>query len=368
MAGDVDVLVDGLRRAVRAADDAGHQPTVVPLVVESSLVDALKADLCGSSDAGDRQLADECSYRHKVIRRPRLRDLSEVIARQYPERRIVAPEVWDKVCERAAPVCARYKGKRTGTARGNRTHYPLSGLLFCGVCGAAMIIASGTSASYYSCGDARKRGTCSNRTMLREDVARANIFRGVRDALFTPEAVAFLRKRIAERLREVVRSGDSELNERVERHRRTEDRIHGLVKFIAGGDESKYVRETLRDLEAQARCDSAAIGELKQSLSAPVSLPTPATLLERAHDLDRVLSAGPLRAREALRTVFEGGRIAVHPQPDGSYVAEGTFLPLVAMASVRTTEGNHTRGAAVTVPLRVAVPKPLDRRKKRNCA
>jgi DNA invertase Pin-like site-specific DNA recombinase len=310
------------------------------------------------------------------IRRPRKRDASEVIVQNFPERRIVAPEIWDIVRKRATAVSAKYKGKRGGVvAPGGRTQYPLSGLLFCGSCGAAMIIARGTSATYYSCGDARKRGTCDNRAALREDAARTAILRAVRDSLFTPAALAFLRKRIAERLRDVAQTGAAEIKERVERLRRTEERIRGLVKFVAEGDHSQYVRETLRDLEAQALAERSAIDELTRTQKVPVKLPTPDALLDRARDLERVLAADPLRAREALREVFADGKIVVHPQSDGSYVAEATFLPLAAVAgttpklvrrAASKATGLRALEDAVSVQMKVTVPKPPDGRFKRN--
>ena len=104
-----------------------------------------------------------------------------------------------------------HKGKGgAAVAPGNRPQYPLSGLLICGKCGAAMVASSGTSASYYICGDAKKRGTCSNKLMLRDDVARRSIVGAVREALFTPAAVTFLRKKIAERLRSRAQTAETD--------------------------------------------------------------------------------------------------------------------------------------------------------------
>ena len=73
------------------------------------------------------------------------------------------------------------------------------------------------------------------------------------------EQVAHVRKSIAERLRDYSRTLDAELRERRERLKRTEDRIKGLVTFIADGDRSEYIVTTLRDLEAQAKTERAAI-------------------------------------------------------------------------------------------------------------
>jgi len=93
-----------------------------------------------------------------------------------------------------------------------------------------------------------------------------------------------------------------------------------------------------------------------------VRLPTPDALVERAHDLDTVLAADPVRAREALRGVFENGRIEMHPGEDGTYTGRATFLPLAAV--VAGDLAARVGDAPVKVPLEVVVPKPPDRRRK----
>jgi DNA invertase Pin-like site-specific DNA recombinase len=298
------------------------------------------------------------------VRRPRARKAEDVITQTYPERRIIDPETWDRVRKRASAVSAKYKGKGGAlVAPGNRTQYLLGGLLVCGTCGAAMVITRGTSAAYFVCGDHKKRGTCTNSTLLRDDVAQTAIIDAIRKPLFTPTGVTFLRKKIAERLRTRAQRAEADATERLERLRRTEERIHGLVKFIADGDDSKYVRETLRDLEAQARIDTAAIDEAKRELKSPVRLPTPEALVERARDLEKVLAADPVRAREALRGVFDNGRIEMHPTEDGGYVAKATFLPLAAVGEGDL--GERTGDSPAAMPFHVTIPKPPDRRKKR---
>ncbi len=66
--------------------------------------------------------------------------------------------------------------------------------------------------------------------------------------------------------------------------------------------------------------------------------PTPDELVERAMDLETLLGGDPLRAREALRRLFAEGEILLHPQPEDHYVAEGRFLPMVALAEAQTTK------------------------------
>jgi hypothetical protein len=64
---DVNLFVDGLRRTVRAADEAGYQPIVLPVTVGDRLVAALHAELCGGSDVDERRVVDECSFTHRLV-------------------------------------------------------------------------------------------------------------------------------------------------------------------------------------------------------------------------------------------------------------------------------------------------------------
>jgi hypothetical protein len=77
-----------------------------------------------------------------------------------------------------------------------------------------------------------------------------------------------------------------------------------------------------------------------------------------------MLGADPLRAREALRRFFQGGRIRLIPGADGVYYAEGTLLPLVALSEVtdlsETTRppgdsprGRFLRGASLSCAGRI---------------
>lgn len=234
-------------------------------------------------------------------------------------------------------------------APGNRAGYPFSGLLFCGVCGAPMIVSGGSSAAYIVCGDAKKRGTCSNRRSAREDRTRLAILGALREALLTPSAIDYLRKCIAARLGDLERTTNLELSERTQRLARTDQRIRGLVEFVAQGDHSETVRATLQDLEVQAKMERAAIESLKDRLRGPVALPRPDDVLARATEFDATLRSDPHRARESLRRMFLDGRIVMTPSDDGGYEARGTLLPLVALG--RPDEVGRPRRAPAAQPL-----------------
>ena len=108
-----------------------------------------------------------------------------------------------------------------------------------------------------------------------------------------------------------------DLAERTGRLQRTERRIAGIVNFhVAAGDHSNYLREALRDLEAQAKTEKAAIAALRESAARPIDLPTPADVAASSTALSDVTEADPLRAPEQLRRLFEVGRLPLHPQPE----------------------------------------------------
>ena len=287
-------------------------------------------------------------------RRYRLRPESEVMHRSQPELRIVDEATWDAVHARVAAVRRFYTKTSDGQPKGRAlpgkpTSYPFSGVLRCAECGTPMIICGGSSTKYYGCGDAKKRGTCKNKLSVREDVARDSMMAFLRESLTTPKEVAFMRKAVAELLGETNRKVNAELEERRGRLQRTEQRIAGLVRFIADGDHSDYVRTTLLDLEAQAKTEKRAIAEIVGRASAAVRLPSPEETVERAFQFEKMLLEDPVAGREELRLLFKDEQVLVRPQPDGVYLAEGTLLPL-KLFSLRlrpeTPKAHHSEESA----------------------
>lgn len=211
-------------------------------------------------------------------RRYRRRDEAEVIRQMHPELAIIDAELWAQVRARAESVRATYTKPPSGAARGavsgRRNNYVLSGLLVCGECGAAMTIASGTSASYYSCSDYKKRGTCANRRSIREDVARVRIFSAIAKRYDTPEAVDFLRKALTSGYAELGRAENAELLERRARLARTEERIRNLIEFISRGETFTSIGDALADLEAQSKQERQSIARLEEMARKPIRLPT----------------------------------------------------------------------------------------------
>lgn len=283
-------------------------------------------------------------------RRYRKRDEAEVLHFDRPELRIIDEELWNAVQARLATVAAHYKGKRRDkglallSCPGHRATHPLSGIMVCGVCGSPMVLTGGSSARYYRCGVSKKRGTCPNRLSLREDVARSCLLGAIKEHFCSPEAVVYLRERIAEHLGTMNRDLDVKVREYRERLGRTEARIGGLIDFISKGDQSEYLRATLMDLEAQAKSDKDALRALEQQATTPIVLPSPAELAEQVHLLEELLQDDPVHAREQLRKLFDQGRVVLQPHPDGYYIAESRIFPLMALLAVQTSNA-PTSGA-----------------------
>jgi site-specific DNA recombinase len=302
-------------------------------------------------------------------RRSRLRPEHEVIRRSRPQLRIIDQELWDDVQARIVAVRAFYtrtsEGKPKGTGlAGKRTTYPTSGLLHCAECGAPMTIYGGSSQRYYRCSDFKKRGTCPNGLSLREDVARDRILGLLRENLTTSKEVAFMRKAAAEMLGELSKKTNSELEEHRGRLARTEQRIGGLIQFIADGDQSDYVRATLVDLEAQAKVEKNAIKALLERRTAAVRLPSPEQTVERALLFERMLLEDPTRGREELRKMFEDGKVLLRPQPEGFYLAEGKFFPLTLFSLRLAPETPKARDSGESTGL----PALMDREPGFSCS
>jgi hypothetical protein len=108
----------------------------------------------------------------------------------------------------------------------------------------------------------------------------------------------------------------------------------------------KYAWTTIRDLEAQAKAEKAAIAELERQVELPVRLPTPDEIAEATFDLEQQLGEDPIVGREWLRRIIKGERLVLQPQPDGVYLARGELLPLMLLKAKKGTRRSGVSEAA----------------------
>lgn len=279
-------------------------------------------------------------------RRPRARAADEIMTIERPELRIIDAELWTAVRARLSAVHRKYTkqdpAEKTPSPR--RCSYLLSGILVCDECGFPLTIYGGR-ARFYRCSTHHNKGLCSNDLRLREEVLREVTLDAIRNQLQSPEQVAHVRKSIAERLRDYSRTLDAELRERRERLKRTEDRIKGLVTFIADGDRSEYIVTTLRDLEAQAKTERAAIERVQREAQEPLRLPSPDEIVAAVFRFDAMLAGDPEAARTRLRRWLKDGTLRVARVGSGFEVRGGCY-PLALVSENRKPKPEQGLGFA----------------------
>ena len=270
-------------------------------------------------------------------RLPKARDASEIMTMERPELRIIDATTWQETQARLKAIHKRYTGETRGITR-HRTHYLFSGILTCGECDGPMTIMGGSSCRYYACATNRTKGTCTNRRAIKEPIARTRILDAIRERLTSPDGIAHLRKTIAEYLRDYSRNLEADIKERRDRIKRTEDKIRGLIEFIAQGDRSEYVVSTLRDMETYVRAEKAAVDQLVTQAQEPLRLPSVDEIASLALQLDARLNDDPQAGRAQLLRWLKDGKLRVVLGPDGKPYAKGELIPFTVLAEAENTK------------------------------
>jgi len=290
-------------------------------------------------------MATTSGHRKRVVR---WNADGEVLRDERPDLAIVDPATWDAVQARLDEHARVYKARAVPH---RKTNYLLTGLLKCGCCGALMQINGGSPHRYYRCTANRKRGTCTNRLSVREDLTKRRVLEAVGDVLSSPDSVAYIRRRLAERLGSLSRDSAAEATERGARLKRTEERIRGLIVMQADGDRSPLVAQMRVDLEAQAESERKAIEELRATSEAPIRLPPVDLLTDRVLALKALTDSPDVeRARAVLGRYFRDKAITLTPEvgPDGcqAYVARAEFLPVVFLTENAETPSKFSPGGS----------------------
>lgn len=87
----------------------------------------------------------------------------------------------------------------------------------------------------------RKKGTCTNRVSVREDIARPRILAAIQAHMMNPEGLAHLRRRVVEEQANYGRKVDAEFKERKERLERTQQKLRGLVPLVVQIDSARRI-------------------------------------------------------------------------------------------------------------------------------
>ena len=326
--------------AQRLNDDAVPPPRGRRRAGEGWMHSCLREMLRNPKYVGRFSFGTRKWQRHPTTRKrvARVSNEIDVLHDERPDLAIVDRTTWDAVQVRLAEHAKNYKAR---TTLHRKTSYLLTGLLKCGCCGALMQISGGSPHRYYRCVSNRKRGVCSNRLSVRESMTRQRLLEAVGSAIASPDAVAHIRRRLAEGMGSLSRGIAAELAERTARLPRVEERIRGLILMQAEGDRSPLVAQMRSDLEAQAHAERTAIEDLRAQADAPIRLPPADLITERVLAL-KALTESPNvdGARAALRRYFKGGEVTLTPEAFGdgqAYVARGEFMPLVMLTENAAT-------------------------------
>lgn len=269
---------------------------------------------------------DPTTRKRRYVKRPE----HDVQESDRPHLRIVPDDLWEAVRERRQEVRANYAGRGDG-APGHRTQRPMSGLLFCGLCGHRMVDAGGSSSRYYRCSAASTGGACRNQQKVREDVLVAAAVAELKRLLFDTDLREQLRLKIERRIATYRSRSGTEKRSLEKELTRLEAETDRLVSFIRTTDSSSSpgafdaVRASLEKVTNQQRDVKAKLNALATNAAEP-RLPTVDEIMAYVLDVEARIKDDPTTAREALRQVLLNGKITLTPEADGSCQASSMLI------------------------------------------
>jgi site-specific DNA recombinase len=256
----------------------------------------------------------------------RINPESEWVVQDVPELRIVEDDLWRGVRQRCADIRGSARVRKAREKKfwlNRRPRHLLTGLIYCGDCGAPLAAAG---KDYLSCSASRRLGTCKNRKGIRRPVLEGLILDALKHNLMHPDLAAeFIREFHAEINR--LRHG-AELSLGLRRRELEEIRrkLDGLIDAIAEGFRGTGLQAKLDQLEQhKARLESEIDGapaaaprlhpnlaELyrKKVASLQDALTDPATQTEALEILRGLIERASVRTRENAFEIELVGEIA----------------------------------------------------------
>jgi DNA invertase Pin-like site-specific DNA recombinase len=263
-------------------------------------------------------------------RRYSMQAAENVMSSVRPHLRIIDDALWNEVRVRSDAVRDNYKGAGPAVgAAGHRTKHPLSGLLFCGVCGHRMVDGGG-SPRRYRCSAASTGGACTNQSRIREEQLVDAAISELKRLLFQTDLHEQMQQKIEARVARYKVKTNDEKGVLTKELARADNEMNRLLAFLKTTDPATMpgAFEAVRtSMEAAANERKIIAGKLAalQPQAAP-QLPTVAEIKAFVTDVEARLRDDPTATREALRQALGDGRIVLHPQPDGTWRAESTII------------------------------------------
>jgi site-specific DNA recombinase len=242
---------------------------------------------------------------------PRMRPPSEWHVAERPDLRIVDEETWKA-------VRARMDGSKRGRGRGGRGRPPrtlFGGLLRCGLCGGPMIA---VHTRYYGCATHKTRGAavCQGITAPRAETDR-RLIQGLRDEVLNPSALAKIRTRVNELLRDLQQRANDGAAARGERIAALQGEIGRLTDAVAQMGLSPALRARLVAAESELASLSVERAADQVSVMASDDGQVSAGIRRVALSLEKALATDVEVARRILSERL--GDIRVEETDDGIY-------------------------------------------------
>ena len=168
----------------------------------------------------------------------------EVERQAFPHLRIIDDQLWRQVQERLA------SNQGVRPERQRRPKHVLSGLGFCGVCGAAWVKASG---DFWRCSNYRYRLGCSNNRMINTRLYEEGVLANLKAGLLSPEAISdYVREYHRDFAHQSANLGRyrARIERKLQEAERRKERM--LKAFAEGGSEFAEIRTMLATARDEA--------------------------------------------------------------------------------------------------------------------
>lgn len=285
--------------------------------------------------------------------------------------RIISDELWAEVQKRMK------ERTHPGGRYSAKAEYLLSGKVFCGDCGGAMVVAgtssgaSGQRYRYYSCVNKRQTKTCNAKGIsvprLEQMVAEA-----VKQRLSSPEGLRNVISAAAQYRDALTQAAAPRTDELTQQIQDTTKKIQNLVNVLAGGVTSKAITDQLTELEGEkARLEAAARNLEAATHEVGLTDAQITTAVTKLSQMDESTQAGrrALLAIVAKVVVYED-RVDVYTilGPDGKKpdldTAAKDFINTMGATSLAPNPPQAMLAAGFSVPL--SRPVPLTKRRRYN--
>jgi site-specific DNA recombinase len=235
-----------------------------------------------------------------------------------PEWRIVSDEMWERVQSRIRFVKERFSSVQVGgfTRTERSKKYIFSGFMICGVCGARMVIVTGSGKRAYvkyGCPSHRYRGTCSNGLMIRQDRLEAQLIAGLTERTSKPEIIEYalfrfqeeLQRRLKE-LQEQTLKAAGEVAGRQSRRRELKEQAQNLGSAIAKMGHSTTLLQQLAGIESEIEKIDEQLALANQPLDIAFSIEAIRDfVLQKGLDFKAAFDLEPAKARQILASHIE---------------------------------------------------------------